>query len=300
MPAHSALLNTWLNTSAPLAAPCEKQPLALPKPLWNNLSSFGFALTKLFVARPVLEGFVKKNESLLSLGKLLDCVSENDERSWAGAGLFACAVTLTENQAVVHKNFLDQEIVTRLSLQLQNAFGNWSSAEAFTALSAPPHANAPLWSALLRLRPLQDFWERELRRNHWNLLTEMMPEAWLFAADPLPPQAVIPRLEMSSWSQLAQLHDVGRSFEITSANEDGVCWALQERQGKEAWKSAIDEALAVAANTALVIVERTKIPEAQTVVTFYFKSEKRVEMVAAFAFSQDASGIVKATPVVKE
>ena len=74
--------------------------------------------------------------------------------------------------------------------------------EGAEVLEIPRLLGIPLWLALLRLRPLHGFWERALRRSRMSRLLLLLPDAWLLDPTPLPPGAVIPRLEIAAWSEL--------------------------------------------------------------------------------------------------
>lgn len=55
--------------------------------------------------------------------------------------------------------------------------------------------------ALLRLPALRGFWERTLRRGHFQRLLRVLPHAWFLEADPPPPGAVVPDLGLVSRSR---------------------------------------------------------------------------------------------------
>lgn len=56
-------------------------------------------------------------------------------------------------------------------------------------------ADHPAWLALLRLRPLREFWVLQLRAKHLASLAAVRPPAWILDHSPLPPAAVWPGLE---------------------------------------------------------------------------------------------------------
>jgi hypothetical protein len=94
-------------------------------------------------------------------------------------------------------------------------------------LPVPEDFHFPWWTAFLRLRPLRDFWESELRRNGWEQLVELLPDGWLLDRTPLPPGAVIPRLEITDWSELPQRISPDRNFKIQAA--DGTKVAMDDK-----------------------------------------------------------------------
>lgn len=56
--------------------------------------------------------------------------------------------------------------------------------------------------ALLRLPALRGFWERVLRRGHFQRLLRVLPHAWFLETDAPPPGAIIPGLGLVSKSRL--------------------------------------------------------------------------------------------------
>jgi len=63
-----------------------------------------------------------------------------------------------------------------------------------------------LWFALLWNGNLQPFWRQELGGGYFDWLREHLPYAWVLDPTPLPPHAVIPRLGLADWADLAALH----------------------------------------------------------------------------------------------
>ena len=56
-----------------------------------------------------------------------------------------------------------------------------------------------MWFALFWLKPLREFWRRELGEKYFLKLREVIPYTWLLDPIPLPQHAVIPRLELHDW-----------------------------------------------------------------------------------------------------
>jgi len=278
-----------------------KHALLLPKPVWSKLGSLGFALSKLHATRHLMDRHLRKSPEMSSLGALIDSELGKDSQTQSATGLFASEIAVTGSHLQIRQAFIDELLLKKLSEGLQAASEAESETASIPIAPVPHHGNSPVWSALIRLRPLQEFWERELRRNHWELLIETLPGAWLMDPNPLPPQAVIPRLEIGSWSHLTQMHGTGRVFEISAAWQPSPHWLLSDSANESAWESAMGNALAVAARgTPLVVEDRTTSPDAQSVIAFYHKSEKRVEMTGAYVFTQDASGNMTMAPVMRE
>ncbi|MCE9520073.1 MAG: hypothetical protein K8R87_11050 [Verrucomicrobia bacterium] len=113
------------------------------------------------------------------------------------SGVFACQLTLDATRLVLHPIIASAAQCDAALQSLQSA------AQEQTEVLAPPASlNESLWLALLHLRPLRDFWERELRRATVDSLLDLLPDAWLLDPTPLPPGSVIPRLEIASWNDL--------------------------------------------------------------------------------------------------
>ena len=57
-----------------------------------------------------------------------------------------------------------------------------------------PYLEEKMWFALFWLRPLREFWRRELGERHFLELQEVIPYTWIIDPTPLPQHAVIPWL----------------------------------------------------------------------------------------------------------
>src|SRR5438105_4767235 len=56
-----------------------------------------------------------------------------------------------------------------------------------------PFLEEKMWFALFWLKPLREFWRRELGDKYFLKLREVIPYTWLLDPTPLPQHAVIPR-----------------------------------------------------------------------------------------------------------
>jgi hypothetical protein len=106
-----------------------------------------------------------------------------------------------------------------------------------------------LWFALFWLRPLRDFWRRELSERHFLKLQEVIPYTWLMDPAPLPQHAVIPLLEIHEWEELKHFSQKQRElilkisgFSETAWGSRGVELGTDLPQG--AWAATIGQALA--------------------------------------------------------
>lgn len=112
-----------------------------------------------------------------------------------------------------------------------------------------PQLEEKLWFALFWLRPLEAFWRRELGEKTLAALRRVIPYTWLVDPAPLPPHAVLPRLEVQSWEEVAAFSQRQRElilkisgFSETAWGSRGVVMAADVPQNE--WRDALREALA--------------------------------------------------------
>ena len=105
-----------------------------------------------------------------------------------------------------------------------------------------------MWFALFWLRPLREFWRRELTERHFLKLQEVIPYTWLVDPAPLPHHAVIPLLEIHDWEELKHFSQKQRElilkisgFSETAWGSRGVELGTDVPQGE--WAVAIQHAL---------------------------------------------------------
>jgi len=112
-----------------------------------------------------------------------------------------------------------------------------------------PQLEEKLWFALFWLRPLEGFWLRELGERTLAALRKVIPYTWLVDPTPLPPHAVLPRLEVQSWDEVAAFSQKKRElilkvsgFSETAWGARGVVVAQDVPHGE--WSDALTGALA--------------------------------------------------------
>lgn len=117
-------------------------------------------------------------------------------------------------------------------------------------MTPPPKAQLEekLWFALFWMKPLQDFWIRELSQRGWEQLKKVIPYTWVLNPTPLPPQAVYPRLEVQSWKEVAMLSQRDRNLVIKISGFDERAWGsrsivIGSDSSKEEWSEALQKAL---------------------------------------------------------
>ena len=112
-----------------------------------------------------------------------------------------------------------------------------------------PYMEEKRWFALFWLRPLRNFWRRELSERHFLKLQEVIPYTWLMDPTPLPHHGVIPLLEIHDWSELEHFSQKQRElilkisgFSETAWGSRGVELGTDLPQGQ--WATSIRSALA--------------------------------------------------------
>jgi len=118
-------------------------------------------------------------------------------------------------------------------------------------MSPPPKPwiEEKLWFALFWLRPLADFWRRELGEKHFVALQKVIPRTWLMDPQPLPPTGVYPELEIQNWEELKKFSQRERELVIKISGFSELAWGSRSvKVGQdlwhEDWAQAIDDALA--------------------------------------------------------
>lgn len=111
-----------------------------------------------------------------------------------------------------------------------------------------PALEEKLWFALFWLRPLEDFWRRELGERAMLALRKVIPYTWLVDPEPLPRHAVLPRLETHTWDEVGKFSQKQRllilkisGFSETAWGSRGVVMA-QDLPQKE-WARELTQAL---------------------------------------------------------
>ncbi len=111
-----------------------------------------------------------------------------------------------------------------------------------------PALEEKLWFALFWLKPLEDFWRRELGERAHLALQRCIPYTWLVDPEPLPRHAVLPRLEAHSWNEVASFSQKKRNFILKISGFSETAWGsrgvvvasdLPQREWKEELESAL-------------------------------------------------------------
>ncbi len=111
-----------------------------------------------------------------------------------------------------------------------------------------PYLEEKMWFALFWLRPLRDFWRRELGERHWLKLQECIPYTWILDPAPLPHHAVVPGLEINDWRELGDFSQRERELILKISGYSELAWGsrgvdLAADLSHGAWRAAIERAL---------------------------------------------------------
>lgn len=111
-----------------------------------------------------------------------------------------------------------------------------------------PYMEEKMWFALFWLRPLREFWRRELGERHWLKLQQVIPRTWIMDPTPLPHHAVIADLEINEWRELGTFSQRQRELILKISGFSEVAWGsrgvdLAQDLPHQEWQRAIDRAL---------------------------------------------------------
>jgi len=126
-----------------------------------------------------------------------------------------------------------------------------TNAEGRVAITPPikPFLEEKMWFALFWLRPLHEFWRRELGEKYFLKLQEVIPYSWILDPTPLPQHAVIPRLEIHDWREAAKFSQKDRDLLLKVSGFSPLGWgsrgiSLGSDLAHAEWEKRIDNALA--------------------------------------------------------
>lgn len=112
-----------------------------------------------------------------------------------------------------------------------------------------PFLEEKLWFALFWLRPLREFWRRELSERHFLKLQEAIPYTWLADPAPLPPIAVLPGLEVHDWEEVAAFSQKERELILKISGFSELGWGsrgvhMAADLPQQEWRAVLAKALA--------------------------------------------------------
>ena len=112
-----------------------------------------------------------------------------------------------------------------------------------------PYLEEKLWFALFWMRPLREFWRRELSERHFLKLQQVIPYTWILDPAPLPQHAVIPGLEIHDWSELMHFSQKQRDLILKISGFSELGWGsrsvtLGSDVPQADWQASIAHAIA--------------------------------------------------------
>jgi hypothetical protein len=126
-----------------------------------------------------------------------------------------------------------------------------ANAEGRVTITPPikPFLEEKIWFALFWLKPLHEFWRRELGEKYFLRLQEVIPYSWVLDPTPLPQHAVIPRLEIHDWREAAKFSQKDRDLLLKVSGFSPLGWgsrgiSLGSDLAHAEWEKRIDNALA--------------------------------------------------------
>jgi hypothetical protein len=125
-----------------------------------------------------------------------------------------------------------------------------AAAEGKVRITPPikPFLEEKMWFALFWLKPLREFWRRELGEKYFLKLREVIPYTWLLDPTPLPQHAVIPRLEIHDWRDATKFSQKERDLLLKVSGFSPLGWgsrgvALGADLPHHEWEKRIEHAL---------------------------------------------------------
>jgi len=130
---------------------------------------------------------------------------------------------------------------------LEGIRGSWKPG---TVMEAPPKAylEEKLWWALCWMKPLEEVWRKELGEGYFRDLRSLVPRAWPLRPVELPPEGVLPELEIQRWEDLENFSQRARDLVIKVSGFSPRAWGSRgvtvgSDQPKEKWVPALRQAL---------------------------------------------------------
>ncbi len=124
------------------------------------------------------------------------------------------------------------------------------AAEKRITLTPPPKPmfEEKMLFALLWNRNLHGFWRQELGEGFLARLKRIIPYTWVVDPAPLPPQAAIPELNLTDWSQLKAMSQKERDLILKVSGFSENAWGargvfLGSDLSQADWSAAVDAAL---------------------------------------------------------
>jgi hypothetical protein len=173
------------------------------------------------------------------------------------------------------------------------------AAAAEIRISPPfkPHLEDKLWLALLWSPALRNIWRQSLRGNHLKRLHDLVPFGWVLDPTPLPPHAVLPRIQAHSWEEVARFSQKERHLALKISGFHETAWGSRgvfighDMPGPE-WAARLHSALEQSSTQPWILQE---FREARVITHPVFRADGSVEMMRGrvrlcpYFFTDDAA-----------
>jgi hypothetical protein len=112
-----------------------------------------------------------------------------------------------------------------------------------------PYLEEKLWLALFWSRPLQEFWRQEIGEKGQKVLQRIIPYSWVVDPTPLPVHAVIPELNIQSWSEMERFSQKQRDLVLKISGFSPDAWGARgvyvgSDMSADEWTAQVRTALA--------------------------------------------------------
>jgi hypothetical protein len=259
-----------------------------------SLRSLGHKLERFLSAREVVHRRIAQDDAFASLRPWLG-EDPTLPAILQGDGTFVTALVRSDAGVRIGSVMLPAE-VAEPSLTLWRQTDPEAPKVLPPLVPTSPEAQAPLWLALLRLRPLRSVWESVLRRDHFETLLQVFPDAWLLDPSPLPPGAVIPRLELSRWGEFPARQNGNERYVIAASRTVDGAQELNGSMPASQWAEAVEAALASSATEPRILVDLPSTPDSW-LFAFYEKRGSRVDAKGFLSLAKTGEGSWQAAKV---
>ena len=130
---------------------------------------------------------------------------------------------------------------------LETIRSTWNAEQT---MEAPPKAflEEKIWWALFWMRPLEEWWRKELGEGNFRDLRALVPRAWPLRPLELPPEGVLPELGIHRWEELENFSQRARDLVIKVSGFSPRAWGSRgvtvgNDQPKEKWAPSLRQAL---------------------------------------------------------
>jgi hypothetical protein len=111
-----------------------------------------------------------------------------------------------------------------------------------------PALEEKMWFAFFWLKPLEEFWRRELGERTLLALRKVIPYTWLVDPTPLPLHAVLPRLEAHGWDEVGRFSQKQRALILKISGFSENAWGsrgvvMAQDVPQKQWQEELQRAL---------------------------------------------------------